>query len=132
MELKWIRVEDDLPLECEPVLAKVHLDDLTVIVILTMVMGRWVTDASVSAVYGEEAHRVVDPEYLPIEWARIEEEVHSELTEVESTTSGNKERKLHLERSRLISCGRCGYHKGENRSKRQRSDRYKTNRIGRR
>lgn len=37
----------------------------------------------------------------------------------------NKERKKFLSRNKLISCQFCPYHKGENRTYRQRTDKHK-------
>lgn len=41
---------------------------------------------------------------------------------------GNKERKLHLARRKLIRCGLCPYHRSENASKHPRSDKGKNHR----
>jgi hypothetical protein len=38
---------------------------------------------------------------------------------------GNKERKAYLEKQKLISCGRCRYHKGENATPTPKPDKYK-------
>lgn len=40
----------------------------------------------------------------------------------------NKARKLELEKSRAIKCGRCKPHKGENAVKQARPDKYKDHR----
>jgi hypothetical protein len=50
---------------------------------------------------------------------------------VGSTPGLNKLRKLELERKKLIDCGRCPYHKGDNARSghdRTRDDRYKDHR----
>ena len=39
---------------------------------------------------------------------------------------GNKERKAYLEKQKLISCGRCPYHRNENATPTPRPDKYKT------
>jgi len=39
---------------------------------------------------------------------------------------GNKERKAYLEKQKLISCGRCPYHRKENATPTPRQDKYKT------
>jgi len=39
---------------------------------------------------------------------------------------GSKERKAYLEKQKLISCGRCPYHRKENATPTPRQDKYKT------
>ena len=38
---------------------------------------------------------------------------------------GNKERKAYLEKQKLISCGRCPYHRNENATPTPKPDKYK-------
>jgi hypothetical protein len=50
-----------------------------------------------------------------------------------ATPGVNKERKRELERQRVIDCGKCPYHKGDNARSghdRERDDRYKDHRAG--
>ncbi len=65
----WFKTEDVLPDECRPVLARVMVDGCQAVVVLTMVFDEWVTDATISEVYGCKAHAAVHPDYVPMEWA---------------------------------------------------------------
>ena len=66
--IDWKKTEVELPDECRPVLAKVPIDGGICIVVLTLVCGAWVTDASVSEVYGCEPHMEIHADYTPVEW----------------------------------------------------------------
>lgn len=73
MNLEWKDTSNGLPDECRPVLAKVIVDGYEGIIMLTLVCGQWVTDATVSEVYGCEAHLSVHLDYTPLEWAYVTE-----------------------------------------------------------
>jgi len=45
-----------------------------------------------------------------------------------ATAGANKDRKLLLEKRRLIRCGHCRYHRVENQGRQARPDRYKDRR----
>lgn len=85
MEIKWNDTKTSLPRECAPVLAKVFTDGLLTMVILTHSEGAWVTDTSVSEVYGVQGLSQIHPDYTPIEWAYLEDEWMGEdqITRVE-------------------------------------------------
>jgi hypothetical protein len=68
--MNWVKTADRLPEECHAVLAK--LEDGSII-ILTVITGEWVTDATVSEVYDSEPHIMIPDHYTPIEWAYLEE-----------------------------------------------------------
>lgn len=71
--MKWTKIEPgcEMPDECAVVVLKgVHDGLYESFVIAAMVFGDWVTDATVSDVYGCEAHcKLVD--FEPKEWAYI-------------------------------------------------------------
>lgn len=71
--MKWIKIEPgcEMPNECEVVVLKGTHDDLDEsFVMAAMIFGEFVTDATVSEIYGCEGHsELVD--FEPKEWAYI-------------------------------------------------------------
>lgn len=71
--MKWNIIEDNgnMPDECRPVILKGTYDGCDgCFIIATMVMNKWVTDASTAEIYGSKAHcELVD--FEPEEWSYI-------------------------------------------------------------
>lgn len=67
--LEWKKTSEELPKECHIVWGKINYDGMDSFVVLTLVEGEWVTDATISEVYGIDGHSKIHEDYIPFEWA---------------------------------------------------------------